>query len=139
MSSRSENQQIKSKQMLVFEERAKLEYPENKPLFEEKRTSKRKPQKTPSLGIEPRAPSTSDSKHYLQQNLKVLVAESFVMEKARKAELTELKSWKWMKKVGYQWIDGQMNILPCVSSVCVHQLYPTANKASVAQVRGEQA
>lgn len=35
------------------------------------------------------------------QDLKVFAAESFVIEKIRKTkELSELKSWKWMKKVG---------------------------------------
>ena len=33
--------------------------------------------------------------------MKVFAAESFVIEKIRKTkELSELKSWKWMKKVG---------------------------------------
>ena len=35
------------------------------------------------------------------QDMKVFAAESFVIEKIRKTkELSELKSWKWMKKVG---------------------------------------
>ena len=45
--------QIKSTQMLVFDERGKPEYPGKKPLMAEWRTNKLNPHMTPSAEIEP--------------------------------------------------------------------------------------